>query len=97
MTTDELERKINSLENQLMVMKKLMGKLVFPLDFNSKAVIEQVSFQVLKALIFKGGLPIYTAARIDTPKQGEIYLTNIGGTQQICAYIDGTEYCATLT
>jgi hypothetical protein len=42
------------------------------------------------------GLPIYTANRKDTPRQGVFYLKSIGNVNQICAFISGTEYCQSI-
>lgn len=86
----DIEQRLKKLEEQI-------GKLKYPLDFTSKKTIEETNFLKLKALTSITGLPIFTSARTDQ-KQGEIYLTNITGTAtQICAYVDGTEVCVSLT
>lgn len=94
MTTEE---RLNKLEKQVLSLEKQSGKLNFPLDFNSQKIIEMAKFQLIQALVFKGGLPIFTSARTDVPTQGEVYLTDIGGTRKINAYINKVNYSATLT
>lgn len=42
------------------------------------------------------GLPIYTTNRKDTPRQGVFYAKSIGGVNQICVFISGTEYCQSI-
>lgn len=71
--------------------------LDYPLNQNDKAIIEQTMFGTIRALLFKGGLPIYTSARTDTPKQGEVWLSDISGTRKLNARISGTTYSVTLT
>jgi hypothetical protein len=86
-----------TIEERIAKLEKEIGKLSYPLDYNSQGVLEQVLFKKLNTLTIKAGLPIFTSARTDNPRQGEIYLTDIGGTRKICAFINGTEYSEIIT
>lgn len=77
--------------------RQLEKQIKFPLDIKLQKTIEQTFFDTLKALVFKGGLPVYTSERTDTPKDKEIYAKDIGGTRELCIYISGTEYCVEVT
>jgi len=86
-----------TIEERLAKLEKEIGKLKYPLDYQLQGAIEQALFKNLNTLKLKAGLHIFTQARTDKPREGELYLTNIAGTRKICAYIGGTEYTATLT
>jgi len=87
---------INELDNRVKKLEEEMGKITYPMDIVSQKAIENAFFQTIKALKFKGGLPIYTAIRKDKPTEGEIYLQTIGSVNSFCACISGTSYCVTL-
>ena len=84
-------------EERLTKLEQEIGKIKYPLDYQSQGVLEQVLFKKLNTLTIKTGLPIFTQTRTDKPRQGEIYLTDIAGTRSFCAYISGVEYKITIT
>jgi hypothetical protein len=84
---ERLEDRIRDLENKQK--EKKIDKII------KKDIVSFYDILLVNKLL--ASLPVYTTARTGTPKDGEIYLTNISGTRKICAYIAGTEYCATLT
>lgn len=86
MEIEELQLNIQKLEKRIRELE------------NRKEIKPSVPFyDILLVNKLLASLPVYTSARTGTPKNGEIYLTNISGTRKICAYISGTEYCATLS
>ncbi|QGH73337.1 MAG: hypothetical protein [Siphoviridae sp. cttb18] len=101
MMTEEEKQQFNNLKQEVENLKKVVGHLTYPLDPSSKGAIEQMLFFQLKALIFKGGLPIFTTARdvtVNRPSQGEIWLEDVSGpTRRICVYISGTKYVVAVT
>lgn len=62
--------------------------LEFPLDNQSKGTIENTNFTVLKALKFKGGLPVFTTIPTYTGTDGEMVLYTSGSTYAIYTYIN---------
>jgi hypothetical protein len=54
-------------------------------------------YDILKVYKLIANLPIYTVARVGTPDDGEVWLSNISGTRKINARISGTTYSATIT
>lgn len=100
------DQDFKKLQSQVEDLKKQLGKLTFPLDPLTKGAIENSKFSILRALIFSGGLPVYTSARdtsVDVPKHGEVWLEDVSGpTRRICAYIvssagTGTKYSVAIT
>ena len=97
-TNIELEKKIVELEKKLdKKVKEFEMIMSYPLDVGIKKTIEQTFFNNLKVLTLKGGLPVFTTARDDIPKQGEIYITDISGTRKLNAFISGVNYSVTIT
>lgn len=89
MAQDDLLKRVQDLEQKV-------GKLNYPIDFNTQGGIEQTQFHTLKALQFKGGLPIFTTIRTDIPTQGEMWLENVTGSpKKIAVYIDKVRYTFT--
>lgn len=84
---------INDLEKRISDLEKKIG---YPIDITLQRAIENVIFSKLNVSKIYGGLPIYTITRNDQ-KNRETYLTKISGVAKICSFLDGTEYCATLT
>ncbi len=83
----KLEERITKLESE-------------KLDAVLKGQIEHVLFNKLKVSQLTAGLRVFTAVRsatVDIPMQGEVYATNIAGTRKICVFINGVQYCSTLT
>lgn len=63
-----------------------------------QGIIENTLFNKLKALVFKGGLPLLTATPTYQGVQGEMALVDDkSSTRQICSYLNGTWRCADLT
>lgn len=101
------EQEFTKLQKRVADLEAGQGKLRLPIDPLTKGAIENSNFSVLRALFFKGGLPVYTVARdttVDIPKHGEAWLEDVSGpTRRICAYIVapvtgiGTKYSVAIT
>lgn len=80
------------LEERVKLLEEKIGKLTYPIDPNSQGTIENTRFRSVKALQFRGGLPVFTSSRNDQRIQAEIYISNLGGSPKISVYIGGVEY-----
>lgn len=92
-TTEELRNNMERLEDRIKDLE----------DKKSPQMVEDIkktpvkSYDILRVHKLYASLPIYTVARIGTPQNGEIYITDIGGTRKINVFISGTNYSVTIT
>lgn len=76
--------------------RSFLGKLIFPLDPQTKGGIENTVFATLKANIFKGGLPVFTSARdttVDPPTEGDHWIEDVSSVRSICFFRNNVKYC----
>lgn len=66
MTIEELTKRVEELER----------KTNYPIPLGFQKTLETVRFDDFYIKTLKGGLPIYTGARTDTPAEGEIWILN---------------------
>ena len=62
--------------------------LEYPIDNQSKGVMENTKFREIKALKFKGGLSVFAKTPTYTGINGEIVLCDAAGSMQICVYLN---------
>ena len=62
--------------------------LDYPLNFQDKNIIEQTKFAELKALKFKGGLPVFSAVPTYVGSEGEMVLYYTGSTYILYTYLN---------
>ena len=67
-----------------------------PLSPEEQGWIENTRFKQLKALVLKGGIPVYTATPTHIGVEGEIASVDTGSSRSVCIYLNGTWRCKTL-
>ena len=76
----EIQEQIDQLKREIAELKR--NKILPYLDIKT--------YDILKVDRLYANLPVYTAARVDTPKSGEIYITSIAGARKLNVYIRDT-------
>lgn len=79
----ELQEQFDNLKKEFEELKKEVRNKVKPFE-------DIKLYSQLKVGRLYANLPVYTAARADTPDHGEIYITSIAGARKINAYIKDT-------
>ena len=87
MTIEELQTKVEGLEKRIKELELPKTEIKPTVPF----------YDILRVNKLYASLPVYTVARTGTPQNGEIYLTDIGGTRKFCAFISGVEYSEIIT
>lgn len=93
-TIEEIRQYAERLEDRI---RELELKIDNPITKTEKKTEFVPMYDILRVIKLYASLPIYTTARTDIPKQGEIYITDIGGTRKLNVYINGVQYSATIT